>query len=379
MSDIAIKVENLSKKYTIGGGGKSTIRESIGGLFTRSTKEDFWALRDINFEIKKGETVGVIGRNGAGKSTLLKILSRITFPTKGRVEINGRLSSLLEVGTGFHPELTGRENIFLNGSLLGMTREEIRSKFDEIVDFSGIEKFIDTPVKHYSSGMYVRLAFSVAAHLNTEVLLIDEVLAVGDAGFQKKCIGKMGEVAQDGKTVLIVSHDSNIIKTLTKRAILLSNSKIKRIADSNEIYESYYTNDEIGNFTKFENSPVKTIGVVFDKEVKIEVDLNIDESVLIPHFCFMIKNSAGDVICANNPKFQKLDIPLNARKSKMRISLASPLFRYGKYFLSIWIANGQKNIFDTQDCVSFEVSTIGKCDKHLGFIIPEYQVDFYNL
>ena len=211
MSDVAIRVEHLSKQYRIGGSQApyQTLRETIVGAVRKPLKvlsgeskvgpEKIWALNDVSFEIKRGEVVGVIGRNGAGKSTLLKILSHITSPTKGRVEIHGRVGSLLEVGTGFHNELTGRENIYLNGAILGMTRAEIARKFDEIVDFAEIEKFLDTPVKHYSSGMYMRLAFAVAAHLEPEILLVDEVLAVGDAEFQKKCLGKMGEVAGEGR------------------------------------------------------------------------------------------------------------------------------------------------------------------------------------
>jgi lipopolysaccharide transport system ATP-binding protein len=191
-------------------------------------EEEFWALKDVSFEIRRGERVGIIGRNGAGKSTLLKILSRITEPTTGRVEIRGRVASLLEVGTGFHPELTGRENIYLNGAILGMTRREIRSKFDEIVDFAEVERFLDTPVKRYSSGMYVRLAFAVAAHLEPEILVVDEVLAVGDASFQKKCLGKMEDVAdREGRTVLFVSHQMNAIQTLCSSCILLANGMIK--------------------------------------------------------------------------------------------------------------------------------------------------------
>lgn len=233
MSDIAIKVENLSKLYQIGTQKSGSLRESlldkwrwISGRKESTTTEEFWALNDVSFEIKQGEAVGIIGKNGAGKSTLLKILSRITEPTKGRIEINGRVASLLEVGTGFHPELSGRENIYLNGTILGMTRREIKAKFDEIVAFSGVEKFIDTPVKYYSSGMYVRLAFAVAAHLEPEILIIDEVLAVGDAEFQKKCLGKMGEVAGKGRTVLFVSHNMQAINQLCQSCILLKKGQI---------------------------------------------------------------------------------------------------------------------------------------------------------
>jgi lipopolysaccharide transport system ATP-binding protein len=250
-SDVVIRVEGLGKKYTIKHEQQvrhNTLRDAVAhqayalrrwanpftlaGQLRRarrhadylhtSGEEDFWALKDVSFEIRRGERVGIIGRNGAGKSTLLKILSRITEPTTGRVEIRGRVASLLEVGTGFHPELTGRENIYLNGAILGMTRREIRSKFDEIVDFAEVEKFLDTPVKRYSSGMYVRLAFAVAAHLEPEILVVDEVLAVGDASFQKKCIGKMEEVSsRDMRTVLFVSHNLSAITSLCTKGILL--------------------------------------------------------------------------------------------------------------------------------------------------------------
>ncbi|MCS7084828.1 MAG: ABC transporter ATP-binding protein, partial [Bacteroidia bacterium] len=210
MSDVAVKVEGVGKKYVIGAVKGGSIRDTLeaaknkvtGGAKTR----EFWALRDVSFEVKKGQVLGVVGKNGAGKSTLLKIMSRITHPTEGRVSVYGQLSALLEVGTGFHPELTGRENIFLNGAILGMKRAEIKRKFDAILDFAGVEEFIDTPVKRYSSGMYVRLAFAVAAHLEPEIMVIDEVLAVGDAAFQKKCMGKMRENADGGRTVIFVSH-----------------------------------------------------------------------------------------------------------------------------------------------------------------------------
>ena len=229
MSDVAIRVENISKRYTIGNTSSGSLRETIAGLFSKNGSdgtEEFYALRDVSFEVKRGEAMGIIGKNGAGKSTLLKILSRITEPTTGRIEIDGRISSLLEVGTGFHPELTGRENVFLNGTILGMTRAEVKRKFDEIVDFSGVEKFLDTPVKRYSSGMKVRLAFAVAAHLEPEILIIDEVLAVGDAEFQKKCLGKMEDVSGQGRTVLFVSHNMGAVKQLCTRGVLLEHGQV---------------------------------------------------------------------------------------------------------------------------------------------------------
>ncbi len=246
-----IKVEDLGKRYIITHEGRerySALRDVLSRkakkIISRpdklkTDKEEFWALRGVSFEVQKGDTVGIIGRNGAGKSTLLKILSRITEPSTGRIEINGRIASLLEVGTGFHPELTGRENIFLNGAILGMSRAEIRTKFDEIVDFSGVEKFLDTPVKRYSSGMYVRLAFAVAAHLEPEILLVDEVLAVGDAEFQKKCLGKMDDVANKGRTVFFVSHDLSAINQLCRKGILLHHGTIKSSGTMREVVNEY--------------------------------------------------------------------------------------------------------------------------------------------
>ena len=232
-SEVAIAVRGLSKAYTISheGDRPSTLAETVlrrvRRPFQRAARETFWALRDLSFDILKGQVVGIIGRNGAGKSTLLKILSRITEPTSGEIDLYGRVGSLLEVGTGFHPELTGRENIFLNGAILGMAKSEIRQQFDAIVDFAGVEKFLDTPVKRYSSGMYVRLAFAVAAHLNPEILIVDEVLAVGDAEFQSKCLGKMKDVSNQGRTVLFVSHNIAAIQQLCTHGILLSAGRLK--------------------------------------------------------------------------------------------------------------------------------------------------------
>jgi len=256
---IAIKAENLGKKYAISHEKKqrhhcNTLQESLTSMGKHLWRrcqhplsqtsdafdiEEFWALKDVSFNIKQGERVGIIGRNGAGKSTLLKILSRITSPTTGKVTIKGRVSSLLEVGTGFHPELTGRENIFLNGAILGMNKEEIKRKFDEIVSFAEVEKFLDTPVKRYSSGMYVRLAFGVAAHLEPEILIVDEVLAVGDLTFQNKCLSRMTEIGQSGRTVLFVSHNLNAVKQLCDRAILIENGSLRLEGTSDTVVESY--------------------------------------------------------------------------------------------------------------------------------------------
>jgi lipopolysaccharide transport system ATP-binding protein len=256
MSDTVVRIENLGKKYilshqsegyktfrdTVANAAKSLVRtfkHSNDSKELNSNREEFWALKDVSFEIKQGEKVGIIGRNGAGKSTLLKVISRITEPTKGNIRIKGRVASLLEVGTGFHPELTGRENIFLNGAILGMSRAEIKRKFDEIVDFSEVEKFLDTPVKRYSSGMYVRLAFSVAAHLEPEILIVDEVLAVGDIKFQEKCLGKMEEVGKDGRTVLFVSHNMATINNLCEKVVWLSNGSVNMIGRTEQITKHY--------------------------------------------------------------------------------------------------------------------------------------------
>lgn len=264
MSDTVIKVQNIGKKYRISGEGRpayKTIREALAqsaaSLFkpSCSTWEDFWALRDVSFEIKRGECVGIIGRNGAGKSTLLKILSRITEPTTGRIELRGRVGSLLEVGTGFHAELTGRENIYLNGTILGMKKKEIDKKFDEIVAFSEIEKFLDTPVKRYSSGMYVRLAFAVAAHLEPEILLVDEVLAVGDIGFQKKCLDRMGSISKnEGRTVLFVSHNLDAVASLCSSAVLIVEGRATVFDDVNRAIDTYAAkNLAVENPVSFEN------------------------------------------------------------------------------------------------------------------------------
>lgn len=248
MSEVAIRVENIGKSYQIAHSTRSgykTLQEDLMRLvrhpFDRSEakRETFWALKDISFEVKDGEALGIIGRNGAGKSTLLKILSRITKPTVGCADVYGRVGSLLEVGTGFHPELTGRENVFLNGAILGMTRREIQRRFDEIVDFAEVEQFLDTPVKRYSSGMYMRLAFAVAAHLDPEILVVDEVLAVGDAEFQKKCLGKMEDVARGGRTVLFVSHNMAAVASLCTRAIMLNSGQVVNDGAPEDVIKQY--------------------------------------------------------------------------------------------------------------------------------------------
>jgi lipopolysaccharide transport system ATP-binding protein len=252
VNDVVISAENVGKKYRLGASTQSynTLRESVSNFAqaplrlaargrTPSRRPDFWALRDLNLEVRRGEVLGIIGHNGAGKSTLLKLLSEISEPSEGRIRIRGRVASLLEVGTGFHPELTGRENLYLNGAILGMRKEEISAKFDEIVSFAEVERFVDTPVKHYSSGMYLRLAFSVAAHLEPDILLVDEVLAVGDASFQKKCLGKMGTAARSGRTVLLVSHNMGAIQRLCQTVVWLDGGRVRGIGRPSTLIRQY--------------------------------------------------------------------------------------------------------------------------------------------
>ncbi|MBI4333169.1 MAG: ABC transporter ATP-binding protein [Chloroflexi bacterium] len=308
MSDTAIRVENLGKIYRIGElASYQTLRESITNILSfplrpfRSTIRNpgaeprnpssryIWALKDVSFEVKQGEVVGIIGRNGSGKSTLLKVLTRITEPTEGCAEIRGRVGSLLEVGTGFHPELTGRENVYFNGAVLGMKKEEIARKFAEIVEFSGVEKFIDTPLKRYSSGMQVRLAFAVAAHLEPEILLIDEVLAVGDAGFQKKSLGKMGEIARGGRTVLFVSHNMSAISTLCNRAILLREGNIAAQGVTSEVIGQYLSSGEnqsgevVWPFKEAPGSELVRLNAVrvVDEERKTSFDVDIGRPIYL--------------------------------------------------------------------------------------------------
>lgn len=315
-----IKVENLSKQYRLGSVGTGSFAHDVNRAWHRVRgKEDpylkigeendrtqkgnseyVWALKDINFEVQHGEVLGIIGHNGAGKSTLLKILSRTTSPTTGSVKIKGRVASLLEVGTGFHPELSGRENIFLNGAILGMTKQEVKSKFDEIVDFSGVERYIDTPVKRYSSGMYVRLAFGVAAHLEPEILIVDEVLAVGDAEFQKKALGKMKEVSKtQGRTVLFVSHNIPAIKSLCTRAISIGNGLITGDGDTDEVSRNYLQRAGKASFKFiFDHTDIihgiKLLGFfIRDLNDKIFTDVNTDEDIKIAIQYEVIENDKG--------------------------------------------------------------------------------------
>ncbi len=343
MSETAIKVENLSKKYYIGANKSGSLRETLQNKFNvlfgkkNQSIEEFWALKDINFEVKQGEVLGIIGKNGAGKTTILKILSRITEPTTGRIEITGRVSSLLEVGTGFHPELTGRENIFLNGTILGMSRNEVKSKFDEIVDFSGIEKFLDTPVKRYSSGMYVRLAFAVAAHLDPEILIIDEVLAVGDAEFQKKCLGKMENVSKSGRTILFVSHQMGAITRLCNKAILLSKGFMIKMGETQKIIDYYVSNVSSKNETGFtsiancgkdmfiaKTQALNTKGeptVYFSHQEKIAVEITcqINKKTTNTLLGFYVRDTKGRKVFTSN-----IELP-DAKHDKEQICVTATL------------------------------------------------------
>jgi lipopolysaccharide transport system ATP-binding protein len=346
---VVIKVENISKQYRLGDVGTGALAHDInkwwhkvrgkenpylkiGEANDRATKGEsdyVWALKDINFEVKQGEVLGIIGRNGAGKSTLLKILSKTTTPTTGSIKIKGRIASLLEVGTGFHPELSGRENIFLNGAILGMTKQEIKSKFDEIVDFAGVERYIDTPVKRYSSGMYVRLAFGVAAHLEPEILIVDEVLAVGDAEFQKKALGKMKDGREKaGRTVLFVSHNMGTIAQLCNRSVLLANGKVQISGDTNKVIENYMKSNINGqlNYYQIEETKKKTNecffesikiidkeGVLsdqflFDDAIKVKLKITIHEYSPSTLIGIGLHNKFDNRVCTFVRSFEKLFI-----------------------------------------------------------------------
>jgi lipopolysaccharide transport system ATP-binding protein len=309
MSDIAIRAEGLSKRYNLGTRERyRTLRDSLTDTFTAPFRrfrgrrvphiqadETFWALKDVSFQVKRGEVIGFIGRNGAGKSTLLKILSRITEPTEGQARIHGRIASLLEVGTGFHPELTGRDNIYLNGAILGMKKAEIQRKFDEIVAFAEVDKFIDTPVKHYSSGMYVRLAFAVAAHLTVELLFIDEVLAVGDADFQKKCLGKMSQTTRAGRTVLFVSHNMTAMRGLCDRVIWLENGRLVRDGEPGDIIGQYLANSSAAASDRMwheEETQKNRCGYLRRARLHVEGEDHIDTNTTL-NFEFEYVNKVG--------------------------------------------------------------------------------------
>lgn len=388
MTDIVIKAENIYKEYKLGVISTGTLRRDLQSWWAKvrgkqdpnsvisydTTHEDdiknvyrdnILALKDISFEVKRGELIGLIGKNGAGKSTLLKIISKITTPTKGIIKIKGRIGSLLEVGTGFHPELTGKENIYLNGTILGMKKREIDKKMDEIISFSEIEKFIDTPVKRYSSGMYVRLAFAVAAHLEPEILLVDEVLAVGDAEFQKKCLGKMSEVSKEGRTILFVSHNMGAINSLTEKCILLKNGELLLYDKTGKIIETYlseglnkekklnkdldsYRQKKIINPAAYltdvwinenkDNMPVIEMG----EKITIYGELNVKANIKGACFCIMLKNITGTKITIFFSWDKGFYLDLEPGKRIIKLEVKDLLLPPGQYFIDIGINRSDK-------------------------------------
>ncbi len=363
MAKTVIEVKNLSKRYRIGikekkadtfaGQLVSVIKSPLENFrrlrsmskFGVEDESVFWALKDINFEVKEGEVLGIIGHNGAGKSTLLKILSRITEPTTGEIHLKGRVSALLEVGTGFHPDLTGRENIYMNGTILGMTKREIDRKLDEIVDFSGVEQYIDTPVKFYSSGMKVRLGFAVAAHLEPEILIIDEVLAVGDAEFQRKCLGKMKEVSSEGRTVLFVSHDMGAIVNLCPNSILMEKGRLIERSESKKIIQRYLSNIEkekgvIGSDKKIVNKYFEFIELradQIDNEIRIYIKYQLNESIKDIFVGFSLVNKNGLTLF----RTYDLEAKINTKKEKgiivSEFIIQKDILQPGTYFIKIFI------------------------------------------
>lgn len=414
MSEFAIRVDGLSKKYRIGGKQASyrTLRETLvdlvrvpaqrlisilRGVGSIPSTETIWALKDVSFEVKHGEVIGIIGRNGAGKTTLLKILSRITKPTEGTVDLYGRVGSLLEVGTGFHPELTGRENIYLNGAILGMKRREIERKFDEIVAFAEIEKFLDTPVKHYSSGMYVRLAFSVAAHLEPEILVVDEVLAVGDAAFQKKCLGKMGDVAREGRTVLFVSHTMGAISKLTRRALLLEEGAVQMIGPTDQVVRNYlmssYPQAVEWTPSVLNQKPIQILYARIDSEndsfdVRKDLTITIDYEIRIPVIeaviTVVIQALDGTEILNTedidlHPELLETRMP---GKYRTRVTIPRDLFRAGTYLLKLHSGIIYKEICDLIEVLSFDLVDTGnpKIREHKGaYFCPYLNWDFERI
>jgi len=415
MSKIRIRAEKLAKKYHIGKKRKaySTLRDTMADAFAapfrRAGKllrgeaagaaeldEEIWALKDVSFEIKEGEVVGIIGRNGAGKSTLLKLLSRITEPSSGYAEIRGRVGSLLEVGTGFHPELTGRENIYLNGAILGMKRVEINRKFDEIVAFSEVEKFVDTPVKHYSSGMYLRLAFAVAAHLEPEILLVDEVLAVGDARFQKKCLNKMQDVGRQGRTVLFVSHTMPAITRLCERTILLDEGGVLKDGPSYTVVSAYMNSGHgtmaVREWTDITNSPSHEIarlcavrvrtedGRITDaldirQPVGIEIEYEVLKSgyTLLPNFHFVNEDGIEVFVIVDlDPEWRKRKRPAGRYVSKAW--LPGNLLAEGTLFVraNLCTLDPQIILFDVPEAVAFHVIDSLKGDSVRGDFVGHY-------
>jgi lipopolysaccharide transport system ATP-binding protein len=398
MSDTVIKVENISKFYQLGLINHGTLAKDLQGWWAKirgkedpnsrvsmlssaknNSDNDFiYALKDVSFDVKQGEVLGIIGANGAGKSTLLKILSRVTSPTSGCIKIKGRIGSLLEVGTGFHPELTGRENIYLNGAILGMRKHEIDRKLDEIIDFSGVEKFIDTPVKRYSSGMYVRLAFAVAAHLDPEILVVDEVLAVGDADFQKKCLGKMDDVSKkEGRTVLFVSHNMAAVRQLCTRGMLLRNGKLVFEGGTEETINEYLSlgtkieetdlstrtenreGNHIAKFVKFEifSNKKPTNSIETGDNIAFKMSIESTEDISDVHLSLTIESQWGiKLIHTNTFLFTGKKLLLKKGKSIFLTSFDSIPLKSGKYFINLGIWTGSGAIDSILRASSFSVT-----------------------
>lgn len=388
MSKPIIKVENLSKAYQIGQIGSGTLSKDIDRFWQtkilgkedpflkigetndrslKGTSNIVWSLKDINFDVNQGDAVGIIGKNGAGKSTLLKLLSRVTSPTTGQIKVKGRIASLLEVGTGFHPELSGRENIYLNGAILGMRQKEITRKLDEIIDFSGVERYIDTPVKRYSSGMYVRLAFAVAAHLESEILIVDEVLAVGDAEFQKKCLGKMGDISKgEGRTVLFVSHNMAAVKSLCKRGIVLENGQVKyqgKIDDTLSIYQEH--SNQSSRLEFFGNKIVKQANInasdgLVKYKGKFVLDVCIESDILIKYLVLgIVVKDLNDVemIGINNSHYQfdKLNKD-DVSKGKVTLTINELDLLPGFYKVDLFLGDSTTDIEEIYEALTFEVT-----------------------
>lgn len=354
-----LEISQVSKKYRLRHEHHDykSLRESLMNVFrSRITSEEFFALNNVSFNVNPGESIGIIGKNGAGKSTLLKILSRITFPTSGKITVRGRIASLLEVGTGFHPELTGRENIYLNGSILGMLRKEIERKFDEIVDFSGTERFLDTPLKHFSSGMQLRLAFAVAAFLEPEILIIDEVLAVGDAEFQKRCIGKMESVSKSGRTVLFVSHNMGAVQALCNKGIYLKNGTIDTIGPTHDVIQRYLNDQPVSGTVRNASGKVHHITHVNSEQsggmvhvgVTVESAENGVTALDIRLTSLNMEPSGFGSLGTFNPDKK---IKLQKGKNDIRFSFASDNLANGLYYLSLDLSDPDKEYFDRADQV----------------------------
>jgi lipopolysaccharide transport system ATP-binding protein len=390
---IVIKAENVGKKFDLGLIGSGSLRETLTrarhrmSLIKKANEQEFWALRNVSFELEQGGVLGIIGRNGAGKSTLLKVLSRITPPTTGKIEVRGRLASLLEVGTGFHPELTGKENIFLNGSILGMKRKEIKSKLDQIIDFSGVEKFLDTPVKRYSSGMYVRLAFAVAAHLEPEILIIDEVLAVGDHEFQAKCLGKMNEVAESGRTVIFVSHNMAAIKNLCNEALLLDNGQIIKRGEAGKMVETYL-HQKRHNVKSYDTGYIKSVSIRQDNdEIMLEAEYDITGNYFWPVLGFVVHRDDGEPLFAHSPRISKDSKTYKSgqypERGRIRAVIKEPKLMDASYSVSVFFGNGYEDYFVDRNCMSFEVAGMTKNYQkppaRVGHIAPECKYTYSAL